>query len=378
MSLHDNPDIALNRFLSLVLIFALIGAGWWLLRAPTPDLAAPLPEVSSELDPGQTELSPATPAETNVDDGSSVPDQRTEIEEAVEPDRTSGAAEEVQPGFISGVLLLDSHKPVDTFRWTIRIEGPGMSWPMNKAELERTGRFRSKGLTAGTYRVVAEHHNMPLAAVEGIEVTAGKVIADPRINPWRAEQSSREMRVQIKGAPGNSGATNVWAVNPQNRILGHARWEGSERILRCAQGAAPDVLIFAPGFAPQRIAWQDGLVEVTLDKGIEVELQAVAPVKMADGIRRGWFVLRPETGLHGVSPMQFDVGFSATDLIAGKSIQLRLPAAAGYELRFAGDRNDGPGFIPMYQKVIQSGLIITTSGGVQKLLIALPDPLTEK
>jgi hypothetical protein len=279
-------------------------------------------------------------------------------------------------GSISGVILLDGHQAVDTFDWVVRMEGPGMQWPMNKLPLKRSGGFASKQVPPGVYRLLAEHKSMPIASVDEIEVVANQVNQDPRINPWRVEQAVREMRIRIAGQPGNSGATNVWAVDAENRIKGHASWEGADRILRCAGTAAPDVVIIAKGFLPQRLAWQDGPVDVRLDPGIEVELQAVTAVELADGIRRGWFVLRPETSILNVPGMQFDVGFFAQDLIDGKPVKLRLPGAASYELRFDGDTQDGPGFAPLYQKVIQRGLIVTDRADLQRLLISLPNPLT--
>ena len=56
-------------------------------------------------------------------------------------------------------------------------------------------------------------------------------------------------------------------------------------------------------------------------------------------------------------------------------MKLRLPVATSYELRFDADKNDGPGFMPLYFTVIQHGLIVIDFDGVQQLEILLPDPL---
>ena len=42
--------------------------------------------------------------------------------------------------------------------------------------------------------------------------------------------------MRIAGRPGNRGDTNVWALAPDGGILGHARWVGDDRVLRCAAG----------------------------------------------------------------------------------------------------------------------------------------------
>ncbi len=366
----------MNRLLPMVLLAAVVAVVWWLMRNPVP----PDPNQSSTSDsptavvaeqqggaPGEA----AGPHQATSNDDV---DRARVLDPAKETSDSADLA--AQTGSLSGVILLASHQPVDTFEWAIRLEGPGMSWPMNRLDLKRSGRFVHEGLQPGVYRAVAEHQSMPIAQIEKIEIVAGEINQDSRLNPWRVEQDCREMRIEIAGAPGNSGKTKVCAVDGNNKVLGYAGWEGKHRVLRCSLGTAPDVVIAADGYAPLRIPWQDGVEQVKLVAGIDIELKAMAPVQLDSGIRRGWFVLRPESPLLNVPGLQFDVGFYAQDLIDGKVVNLRVPAAGSYELRFDGDTQDGPGFIPMYLHVVQSGLIVTQQSGVQRLLVSLPDPLT--
>lgn len=279
-------------------------------------------------------------------------------------------------GSLSGQLILADEGAIDRFVWVLRLEGPGYSWPINSLTLNGDGTFHAQNLEPGMYDATVERDGLVLSTVEQIVVAAQAESKDPRINPWKPEEGSREMRIQISGSPGRRGDTNVWAIEGQNNILGHARWEGDNRILQCPAGQAPDVVVIAPGYQPQRIPWQDGDVVVTLERGFEVELQATAAVQMDPEIKRGWFSIQPDFPLHGIHGNQFAVGFSATDLIAGKAVTLRLPAVGSYNLRFDGDVNDGPGFMPMYQTVIQNGIQVPEpDSGVAHVAVVLPNLL---
>lgn len=294
-----------------------------------------------------------------------------------EPAPATGAQEVPSPetGALEGRIVLADEGPVDPFRWTVRLLGPGRRWPMNAVQLQRDGRFRVAQLEPGSYRAVAEDDGMLVARVDGLVVPADDTLRDPRLLPWLVEETCREMRLHIAGEPGQRGDTSVWMLSPAGRSRGHARWVGDARILRCPQGEAPDVMVHAPGYRAQRLRWQDGRVDLDLERGLELTLQAVAPVTMAEGIRRGWCVLRPEHPLDGVAPLQLDVGFPAAALLRGEPVTLHVPAAGSYELRFAGDRSDGPGFIPLYRTVLQRGIRVDEDGAEQR--VALPDPVDD-
>lgn len=330
---------------------------------------APGPLVSdAATQPAQEPLDLAPVKQEAANSRTPVPAQKQHVDEPkADAPRTFGA--------ISGVVLLSDGQPLNTQEWEVWIEGEGVSWPLNRLKLKSNGSFISMKLQPGSFNLVAKHHSMSIARIENIEVVAGQKSKDARINPWLVDQNLREMRVRIAGQPGNSGATNVWALNSNHQIQGHAQWKGKERILYCSANDAPDVVIIAQGYLPLRLAWQDGVVDVELSPGLEVELQAVAPVALADGIHRGWFIIRPETPILNIPGMSFDVGFYCQDLIDGKPVRLRLPGAASYELRFDGDTSLGPGFIPMYRQVVQKGLLVTETDQVQRLLVSLPDPL---
>jgi len=184
------------------------------------------------------------------------------------------------------------------------------------------------------------------------------------------------MRIRVLGSPGLRGDTQVWALRPSGEPLGHARWVDALRILRCPGGTVPpDVAVIAPGFQPQRLPWQDGEVTVDLKPGPTVTLQAVHPVRLADGIRRGWCVLRPEAAIFGVAAAQFDVEFPAAGLAAGEAVTLQVPASGSYELRFAADTQDGPGFLPLYDTVLARGIRVDADEVTQR--VVLPDPLRD-
>jgi hypothetical protein len=347
-----------------LLVFAVI----WLMNqewsAPNESNSASPAESSDEM------VQPEVPA---LDEALTEPmiirDLQPGTEEVPQPIKTRHSS-------LSGKLVLADGGTVDRFIWTVRLEGPGQSWPMNSLRLEPDGSFQAQDLEPGFYDASVERNGLALATVEQIAVVAQTESKDPRINPWKPEEGSREMRIQISGRPGRRGDTNVWAIEGQGTILGHARWVGDDWILQCAAGQAPDAVIIAPGFQPQRIPWQDGDVPITLEPGFKVELQATAAVKMDPAIKRGWFSIQPEFPLFGINPNQFAVGFSATDLAAGKVVSLNLPTVGSYNLRFDGDVNDGPGFMPLYQTMIQKGIQVSEPGsGASQVVVVLPNPL---
>lgn len=300
--------------------------------------------------------------------------------DAAEVRRASDGGEAAPPpaapprkGALEGRIVLAEEGPVDTFDWEVRLLGPGRRWPLDAVPLQKDGSFRVDGLRPGTYRAVAEHSGMAVARVDALEVAAGGTLRDPRLLPWRVEESCREMRVHVVGEPGRRGDTNVWMMRPDGESRGHAVWEGSDRVLRCPQGEAPDVLVLASGYRPHRLRWQDGRVQVELEAGLEITLQAVAPVSLAKGLKRGSCVLRPEHPVDGISAPYFDVQFSVTPLLRGEPVRLRVPVATTYELRFAGTDVEGPGFLPMYGTVLQRGIRLEEDGAEAR--VVLPDPI---
>ena len=356
-----------SRFstVALLLLVAVLAATlWWPSDRPTEtaSIAARVPDPqTAQQDADLGELRTERNATANGETGHALsPTLPAEEPTAV-------------PGSLEGQLCLADGTPPDRFEWTVRLEGPGRRWPMDAVPLAGEGRFRAEDLQPGTYRVVVEQDGLTLARVENLTVRAGECTRDPRLLPLEPESLCHEMLVVVRGQVGQRGDLNVVTIGADGGIGSYARWVDAGRLLRAPLGEYPEVVVTAPGYAPQRLPWQDGTVEVTLEPGIEVTLRPKLPVQLPDGVS-AWLALRPVEPLLGLAPQGFDTVFPVARLVDPGEVQVRLPAAGRYELRLASTDRQGPGFLPLYETVL--GTVVLTAGTrAPVLLLDLPSPI---
>lgn len=344
-------------------VAAVLALAWW----------APWVGADAAPDPPPAEAEPAVGEAPDTDppagaDLGSVAVDREDL--GASPAAEAPAAPKY--GELIGRLVV-AEGEVDPYTWDVELTGPGRRWPYT-VKLAADGSFRVDKLRPGSFTATALREGMRVSRVEGLEVVAGETLRDPRLDPWRPDEGMRTMRLRIAGEPGQRGDTNVWALGPGDSHRGHADWVGDEHLLYTGPAESPDALIHAPGYRPLRLPWRDGVVEVELEQGIEVQLRAAAPVALDEGILAAWCLLSPEDGILGVDSVRCGVEFPAQRLAAGETVTLRVPVAGRYALYFAGNRQEGPGFIPLYRDPVQRGLMVDDAPG-QELVVVLPDPL---
>lgn len=138
----------------------------------------------------------------------------------------------------------------------------------------KTGQFRVANLDQGLYDLqLKDRGGSELARMEGISVQYGQTTSDPRLQPWRFQLQVHQALirlVQADGQPVLNASANYYR---DGKHVGQAHAPFGE--LKCWYGnpESIEILLQADGFRPQWLPGTTADTTITMEAGIEIQLQ---------------------------------------------------------------------------------------------------------
>ena len=233
--------------------------------------------------------------------------------------------------------------------------------------------FQVSGLAEGRFRLEVVCDEASLATVDDLPVAFDRTTLDPRLDPLDLREQVSLARVQVFEAGGLPvPSALVWVEGRTG--FGHVQAdEHGVAMIGVSRSRPATLLVQGPGHVPRTVEGVVGDVEVWLEQGIELRLQASRPAELDIGSHGAWLVLRRDEPLEATRWLHdVELGWSFGD---GEPHDVVLPGSGTYRLHICVLRRFGTSFGLTEQDSFvptDSVLVVRPSDRGRILTVALP------